>query len=84
VQFHENCHFAAQHLRDDGDTTLILDVRDYLDYIRNEAERLRASGATSDDAAATITQNARARWDTWDNPEWIGFAARYFYDVGQA
>jgi hypothetical protein len=22
-----------------------------------------------------------ARWDTWENPEWIGFAARAFYEA---
>jgi len=24
-------------------------------------------------------QAARARWDTWANPEWIGYAARAFH-----
>jgi glyoxylase-like metal-dependent hydrolase (beta-lactamase superfamily II) len=64
------------------DTTLISDVRGYLDHIRSEARRLRASGASPDDAAAAIEKDARARWDTWTNPEWISFAARYFYDAG--
>jgi hypothetical protein len=63
------------------DTTLIHDVRDYLDHVRGEAVRLRASGASPDDAAATIDKDARARWDTWANPEWISFAARAFYDA---
>ncbi|MDT0344421.1 MBL fold metallo-hydrolase [Streptomyces litchfieldiae] len=62
------------------DVSLLREVRDYLDHVRGEAARLRAAGATADEAAATIDRDARARWSTWDNPEWIGFAARAFYD----
>ncbi len=61
--------------------SLIRDVRDYLDYVRREASRLRASGASADDAAAAIEPGARARWDTWANPEWIGYAARAFHQA---
>jgi Metallo-beta-lactamase superfamily len=61
------------------DVSLIRDVRDYLHYVRSQASRLRASGASADDAAAAIEQEARARWGTWANPEWIGYAARAFY-----
>ena len=63
------------------DVSLIRDVRDYLDYVRSQASRLRASGASVDDAAAAIEQGALARWDTWANPEWIGYAARAFYQA---
>jgi glyoxylase-like metal-dependent hydrolase (beta-lactamase superfamily II) len=63
------------------DVTLIRDVREYLDHVRGEAGRLRASGASSDEAAAEIERGVLARWDTWENPEWIGFAARAFYDA---
>lgn len=66
------------------DATLIHDVRTYLTYVRDEAGRLRASGASVDDAAAAIDREARARWSTWDNPEWITFAARAFYDAARA
>ena len=63
------------------DATLIGEVRDYLVWMRGEAARLRAGGASSDDAVAELEASALARWHTWDNPEWIGFAARYFYDT---
>jgi hypothetical protein len=63
------------------DVSLIRDVRGYLDYVRSQASRLRASGAPADDAAAAIEQAALARWDTWANPEWIGYAARAFYQA---
>jgi hypothetical protein len=63
------------------DVSLIRDVRAYLDYVRSQASRLRASGASADDAAAAIEQGARARWDTWANPEWIGYAVRAFHQA---
>jgi glyoxylase-like metal-dependent hydrolase (beta-lactamase superfamily II) len=63
------------------DVSLIRDVRDYLDYVRRQASRLRAGGASAADTAAAIGQGARARWDTWANPEWIGYAARAFYEA---
>jgi glyoxylase-like metal-dependent hydrolase (beta-lactamase superfamily II) len=63
------------------DVSLIRDVRDYLDYVRSQAGRLRASGASAADAAAAIEQDARARWDNWANPEWIGYAARAFHQA---
>jgi hypothetical protein len=44
-----------------ADVTLIREVRDYLDHIRSEAARLRASGASPDNAVATIDQDVRAR-----------------------
>ena len=63
------------------DASLIRDVRGYLDYVRSQASRLRASGASADDAAAAIGQAALVRWDTWANPEWISYAARAFYQA---
>lgn len=67
-----------------NDASLIRDVRNYLDYVRTESARLRASGVSVDDAAATIDQEARARWASWDHPEWIDFAARAFYQASEA
>lgn len=67
-----------------SDVSLIRDVRDYLAYVRDEAGRLRAAGASADEAAATIDKDARARWNTWERPEWISFAARTFYDADPA
>ena len=63
------------------DVSLIRDVRDYLDYVRSEAGRLRASGVPAADSAAAIEQGARVRWDNWANPEWIDYAARAFYQA---
>lgn len=63
------------------DASLIRDVRDYLAYVRDEALRLRERGATADETAASIAENARTRWPSWERPEWIGLAARAFYDT---
>ncbi|MFC8824110.1 MBL fold metallo-hydrolase [Streptomyces sp. NPDC057137] len=65
-----------------SDTSLIRDVRDYLAHVRDEVERLRTSGASADEAAATIEKAARARWSTWERPEWIGLAVQAFYAAG--
>jgi glyoxylase-like metal-dependent hydrolase (beta-lactamase superfamily II) len=62
-----------------ADAALISDVRDYLRYVRTEADRLRAAGAGADEAAAAIDRSARARWPDWERPEWIAPAARAFY-----
>ncbi|MFE9611507.1 MBL fold metallo-hydrolase [Streptomyces sp. NPDC006012] len=64
------------------DVSLIRDVRDYLAHVREEAGRLRAAGASADEAAEAIDKDARARWNTWERPEWISFAARTFYEAG--
>jgi glyoxylase-like metal-dependent hydrolase (beta-lactamase superfamily II) len=62
-----------------GGASLIRDVRDYLDYVYGEVSRLSAAGASADETAARIDEEARARWTTWERPEWIGFAARAIY-----
>ena len=64
-----------------ADTTLIRDVREYLAFVRDEAARLRASGASPARTAATIGTAARARWSTWEDPYWIDFAAQAFYSA---
>lgn len=58
---------------------LIREVRDYLAYVRDEVARSRTDGVEVDAAAAEIERAARARWSTWGEPEWIGFAVRALY-----
>ncbi|WP_079145899.1 MBL fold metallo-hydrolase [Streptomyces lydicus] len=62
-----------------ADTSLIRDVRDYLDHVGTETARLRARGATADEAADVIGEDAGSRWSTWEHPEWTNFAVRAFY-----
>lgn len=63
------------------DTSVVRDVRDYLAHVRDEARRLRAGGVSEEEAVAAIDHGARERWSTWDNPEWIGLAARACYNA---
>ncbi|WBB58311.1 MBL fold metallo-hydrolase [Streptomyces sp. WMMC500] len=63
------------------DSSVIGDVRDYLTYVRTEADRLRAAGVPADEAATAIDRSARDRWPTWERPEWITLAVRAFYDA---
>jgi glyoxylase-like metal-dependent hydrolase (beta-lactamase superfamily II) len=63
------------------DTGQIVEVRDYLEYVRDESARLRAQSVSVDDAAATIEEEARVRWSTWETPRWISFATRAFYQA---
>ncbi|QKV96232.1 MBL fold metallo-hydrolase [Streptomyces sp. NA02950] len=66
------------------DATLIQDVRDYLDHVRAETDRLRGLGASADEAAEAIGRDARSRWSSWDHPEWTDLAARAFYHAHPA
>ncbi|MBO8189779.1 hypothetical protein [Streptomyces spirodelae] len=42
----------------------------------------RAGDVPADEAAAALEKDVRARWATWENPEWISFAVRAFYQEG--
>jgi glyoxylase-like metal-dependent hydrolase (beta-lactamase superfamily II) len=61
------------------DASLLRDVREYLEWVRDETARLKTSGLSADETAAAIDRDARARWNTWERPEWITFAAKAFY-----
>ena len=64
------------------DTTQLRQLRDYLQYLRTETQRLRADGVSLDDAAAIVDERVRARWTSWESPGWISLAARAFYGEG--
>lgn len=61
------------------DLGLIRDVRDYLAHVRERVAELKTAGAPVEEAVARLDQEARARWNTWANPEWIGFTVRAFF-----
>lgn len=60
------------------DAGLIEGVRDYLAFVRDEAQRGVDEGRPVDDVTAEVERAATERWADWDNPEWIGFAVRAF------
>lgn len=66
------------------DASVIRGVRDYFQYVREEARRLRLEGRSADDAVTELESVIRERWAGWDNPEWIGFAVRMFHEMAEA
>lgn len=60
--------------------SLLREVREFLCHVRDEAARLKAAGVGAREAAETIGREARARWSTWERPEWITGAAHAFRD----
>ena len=60
------------------DAGLIEGVRDYLAFVRDEAQRGVDERRPVDDVTAEVERAATERWADWDNPEWIGFAVRAF------
>ncbi|MEV0405687.1 MBL fold metallo-hydrolase [Actinoallomurus sp. NPDC050550] len=61
------------------DIGLIRDVRDYLAHVRERVTDLKTAGTSVEEAVDRLDQEARARWSTWANPEWIGFTVRAFF-----
>jgi glyoxylase-like metal-dependent hydrolase (beta-lactamase superfamily II) len=64
---------------DVGGPELIRDVRAYLVDVREEVLRRLEKGEDVEVAAAARGPEIRARYASWDNPEWIDFAIRNFY-----
>ena len=64
-----------------SDIGAIAEVRDFLTYVRGMASQLRANGASSDDAGASIEAAARVRWPSWGASLHgsSGLAGRAFY-----
>lgn len=62
-----------------GGPELIRDLRTYLIEVRDEvAERLERD-ADVETIASELEPVIRARYEAWDNPEWIDFAVSNFY-----
>lgn len=62
------------------DVGLVEAVRDYLVTVRAETAGLKGEGLGADEVVARLTPIVRERHADWDNPEWIDFAIRCFYD----
>jgi glyoxylase-like metal-dependent hydrolase (beta-lactamase superfamily II) len=62
-----------------ADVTLLQEIRGYLEHVQAEVTRLKKAGASAEEAAAKLDEDARARWPEWANPEWIGLAATAFH-----
>ena len=62
------------------DMGLVEAVRDYLVSLRSETAALKGEGLAADEAVKKLAPTVRARHAEWENPEWIDFAIRSFYD----
>ena len=62
------------------DVGLVEAVRDYLVTVRAETAGLKGEGLAADEVVEKLTPIVRERHADWDNPEWIDFAIRCFYD----
>ena len=62
------------------DVGLVEAVRDYLVTVRAETAALKGEGLAADEVVERLTPVVRERHADWDNPEWIDFAIRCFYD----
>jgi glyoxylase-like metal-dependent hydrolase (beta-lactamase superfamily II) len=63
-----------------GGAGLIGKVREELELVQAETERLAAEGLDDDDVVAALAVAVRSRYPDWDAPEWIAFAGRCFLD----
>ncbi|MFN8224117.1 MAG: MBL fold metallo-hydrolase [Gaiellales bacterium] len=55
-------------------------VRDYLVELRNEVETAKRSGLSAEGVVESVGPKVRERYADWDNPEWVDFGIRCFYD----
>ena len=62
------------------DVGLVEAVRDYLLTVRAATAALKSEGLGADEAVEKLAPIVRERHADWDNPEWIDFAIRCFYD----
>ena len=62
------------------DVALVEAVRDYLVSLRSETAALKREGLSADEVVENLAPTVRARHTDWENPEWIDFGIRSFYD----
>ena len=62
------------------DVGVVEAVRDYLVALRDETAALKRDGLSADQVVEGLAPIVRKRYDDWDNPEWIDFGIRSFYD----
>ena len=62
------------------DVGLVEAVRDYLVTVRADTAAAKRDGLSADEAVERLGPAVRERHADWENPEWIDFAIRCFYD----
>ncbi|HUP33633.1 MAG TPA: MBL fold metallo-hydrolase [Gaiellaceae bacterium] len=67
-----------------GTAELIRDLRAFLVEVRESVADRMARGHDIETIAAELGPEIRARYESWDNPEWIDFAIRNFHREASA
>lgn len=67
-----------------GGPELIRDLRAYLVDVRDAVAGRMEAGQDVETLAAELGPEIRARYESWDNPEWIDFAIRNFHREASA
>ncbi len=62
------------------DVGLVEAVRDYMVTVRADTAAAKRDGLSADEAVERLGPAVRERHADWENPEWIDFAIRCFYD----
>lgn len=62
-----------------GDASLISKERTYLKAVQSRVAELKAQGKSSEETVQILSAEFRAKYPDWENPGWIGDAAKRFY-----
>lgn len=62
-----------------GDATLFEKERSYLKAVQSRVAELKNQGKSSEETSKIVATEIRAKYQDWDNPEWIPVAAQRFY-----
>jgi glyoxylase-like metal-dependent hydrolase (beta-lactamase superfamily II) len=65
-----------------GDASLIGVERTYLKAVQSRTLELKAQGKSAEETEKQVSTELRAKYPDWDNPGWIGDAAKRFYVEG--
>jgi glyoxylase-like metal-dependent hydrolase (beta-lactamase superfamily II) len=68
---------------DVGDVGLITAMRDYLVFVRDRVQQMKAQGSSVMDVESKLGPEVRAKYKDWDNPDWIKNAIDNFYSTAK-
>jgi glyoxylase-like metal-dependent hydrolase (beta-lactamase superfamily II) len=67
-----------------GGADIVATQRRFMEELRDAAQAAAAEGRSADDAVAELEPRFQAQHTDWVQPEWVGFAVRYFHDRRRA
>lgn len=63
-----------------GGTGIVATQRRFMEELRDAAYAAADAGTSADEAVADLEPRFQAQHPDWVQPEWVGFAVRYFHD----